>query len=738
MATNKPNSGSYEEILRQKASAQKSNGFRKTYSAYIILIIMLILSFYVRKVTYDVVQNDNRIAFDKVTNSVISRVSDKYHSNLHVLTSTSGLYDKYVEVVRDYFKLYSKVPTSSDPSIRSMMYIQPVTKGAVSEHIFNMQRQGLFDYTIHPMKDKALYYPVAFIEPQEKFEKNAGFDFSSEANLQKAIEKARDNNEVVATMNIKTLNKNSDGTGFYLIAPVYKMNAPRSNVEERQHNFNGVVVEEIGLEAFFKDALAGNFPSDKTVLFEFTEVDSTANEISAIFHSDNYQEFAEQKYNRLEDKIEIQVADKKFVGHFATVPTFNSKITANLHNITFIIALLLSFALFGFVYSVMTGRARAEHLAEKMTRSQRMITENAKDIIAVIDFNGQWRSLNPAVATVFGIAPNDMLAKSFNDYLLNESDKSDFNEKIKTTRKVDETVRCDYQMKAADGTMKWVSWSFAVSQEDQLVYAIGRDITLEKEAEERAILQAKQTQLAEQYTRESSEFKSYFMRKLSHQMRNSLTGILGYLQMVEIKAYDTEEEEESYIKLAEESGNELFSFLSDIVEVASTGEGNEKVDIQTLHVNDVFEDVKKQFSKNNKEIGIKITNLDEDPNSKPKVIADRNFLEKALNGIFNAVAQNSKELDLQVAATENPYEGATEIQMMTNGNALVSEMIGIFKSNDKNLINNLSKDKNDVMLNLAIASSLIRMMNGTMTVDTFGPEEGNVIQITLPLNKKVS
>lgn len=293
-------------------------------------------------------------------------------------------------------------------------------------------------------------------------------------------------------------------------------------------------------------------------------------------------------------------------------------------------------------------------------------------------------------------------------------------------------------MKAADGTMKWVSWSFAVSQEDQLVYAIGRDITLEKEAEERAILQAKQTQLAEQYTRESSEFKSYFMRKLSHQMRNSLTGILGYLQMVEIKAYDTEEEEESYIKLAEESGNELFSFLSDIVEVASTSEGNEKVDIQTLHVNDVFEDVKTQFSKDNKEIGIKITNLDEDPNSKPKVIADRIFLEKALNGIFNAVAQNSKELDLQVAATENPYEGATEIQMMTNGNALVSEMIGIFKSNDKNLINNLSKDKNDVMLNLAIASSLIRMMNGTMTVDTFGPEEGNVIQITLPLNKKVS
>ena len=40
------------------------------------------------------------------------------------------------------------------------------------------------------------------------------------------------------------------------------------------------------------------------------------------------------------------------------------------------------------------------------------------------------------------------------------------------------------------------------------------------------------------------------------------------------------------------------------------------------------------------------------------------------------------------------------------------------------------------MLNLALASSIVRMMNGTMSVETLGPNEGNIVQITLPLGKK--
>ena len=137
-------------------------------------------------------------------------------------------------------------------------------------------------------------------------------------------------------------------------------------------------------------------------------------------------------------------------------------------------------------------------------------------------------------------------------------------------------------MKSGIDSQKWVNWSFTISKTDQLIYAIGRDVTLEKIAEEQAALRSKQIQLAEQFTREASEFKSYFMTKLSHQMRNSLTGILGYLELINNNIYESQEEHDSYIALAEESSEELFTFVSDMVEVALGSNDGTYTEISTI------------------------------------------------------------------------------------------------------------------------------------------------------------
>ena len=40
-----------------------------------------------------------------------------------------------------------------------------------------MQRQGLWDYKLHPVSNNKIYYPVEFIEPIQANIHNAGFDF---------------------------------------------------------------------------------------------------------------------------------------------------------------------------------------------------------------------------------------------------------------------------------------------------------------------------------------------------------------------------------------------------------------------------------------------------------------------------------------------------------------------------------------------------------------------------------
>lgn len=722
---------SYEAILQETSKSKtKVSGLNKTYPAFIALIIFIALAFYVRYTVKENYEKESQQSFTKAVGSVMMRIENKYNSNLQVLTSIQGLYDQYVEVVRDYFKLYSSVPTSTNASIKSLLYVPRISRSYASEHVFNMQRQALWDYKIYPNTGKDIIYPVEFVEPLDKNIRFAGYDFYSYEAGKVAIEKAKDNNIITSTPVDKTLSMENGG-GLYIIAPVYKQDSPRGNKQEREQNYAGVVIQEIDVATFFNDALVGNFPSDTMVVFEIIDNQSATKQI---YKSKNFDQYAKEDLNSLSGTEILKVADRDIEIKFTAVPTAAGWLKRNLHNVLFVVTLILAVLIFLFIFSITTSRARAIDLAERMTRSQRRILEASKDIIAVVDMNGNWKSINPAVEKIFNTTVESLIGKNISELFSDKTEVAKFNSLI-AEAKSEETVRVDYEMHTADGETKWLSWSFTVSQNDGLVYAIGRDVTLEKLAEQEAILKGKQMQLAEQYTREASEFKSNFMTKLSHQMRNSLTGINGYLQLISMDIYENEEEMKQFIQMAEDSSMELMTFVSDMVDVADGTDENNS-DISTINAKAAISEAANKFNAENDESRVTIEYLDENQSDDAKLVVNKKLLAHALEGIINAFSKGKTKSHFQVAISENPYEGATELQIMTDANPLVANMIQQYKNCSTNMISNLHRDKEDILLSIAIVSSNVKMMNGNMSVETFGEEEGNLIQMSLPTFKK--
>lgn len=722
---------SYEAILQETSKSKtKVSGFNKTYPAFIALIIFIALAFYVRITVKENYEKESKQNFTKAVGSVMMRIENKYNSNLQVLTSIQGLYDQYVEVVRDYFKLYSSVPTSTNASIKSLLYVPRISRTYVNEHIFNMQRQALWDYKIYPNTGKDIIYPVEFVEPLEKNIRFAGYDFYSYETGKAAIEKAKDNNIITSTPVDKTLSMENGG-GLYIIAPVYKQDSPRGNEKEREQNYAGVVIQEIDVATFFNDALVGNFPSDTMVVFEIIDNQSATKQI---YKSKNFDQYTKEDLNSLSGTEILKVADRDIEIRFAAVPTADGWLKRNLHNVLFVVTLLLAVLVYLFIFSITTSRARAIDLAERMTRSQRRILEASKDIIAVVDMNGNWKSINPAVEKIFNTSVESLIGNNITELFSVEGDVSKYHSMISSAQS-EETVRADYEMHSIDGELRWMSWSFTVSQNDGLVYAIGRDVTLEKLAEQEAILKGKQMQLAEQYTREASEFKSNFMTKLSHQMRNSLTGINGYLQLIAMDIYENEQEMKQFIQMAEDSSMELMTFVSDMVDVADGADDNNS-DISTINAKAAISEAANKLNAENDESRVTIEYLDENQSDDAKLVVNKKLLAYALEGIINAFSKGKTKSHFQVAISENPFEGATEIQIMTDSNPLVANMIQQYKKCSTNIISNLHKDKEDILLSIAIVSSNVKMMNGNMSVETFGEEEGNLIQMSLPTFKK--
>lgn len=726
------NNQSYESILKEKSGRKSgSMSIKKTYPAYIILVLFIILSYFIWDQTKVMVKNNQKQEFNKAVTSVISRLETKKQRKLEVINSISGLYEILPFVVKDYFELYSTVPTITYPSILSISYATNVPDNFRDIFIHNTRSQGYYSYSIKPDGIRNEYLPVNIVVPLDGNSNILGLDLFTDDILNKAVLKARDSNTTVSTEFFNL--RKEDTTSFFFIKPIYEKDSAKNNVNQRRKIFKGAVLIELDAPLFFENAINTNknegesFASDTTIIFRIKDNNKT------VYHSKNSELFDKSDFTPLlQDTLEFAFADKYLNIEFATVPDFGGKFQKSLPAITLAISLVLSLAFFGFLLSLITSKARAVELAERMTRSQRRILETSNDMIAILDFNGNWKSINPASQKILNYSPDELIDNSIEKLFVTDEQKNEFYKFIENADDESQN-KTDIEMKSKDGEFKWINWNFTISKTDHLIYAIGRDVTLEKIAEQQAILKSKQIQLAEQFALEASESKTYFMTKLSHQLRNNLTGIIGYLSLLSNKIYEDDEERDSYINLAEESSEEIFTFVSDIVDATLNTDTNEKFELKLLNVGKTFDNVKNQLNNDIdtfKDINI---NVNDEINS-TKAMADGNLLEEAFKIVFDALTQFKSNSEITINAQENPYEKMTEIQILGSKNEITEEMISIYKNNLNSLIDVLKYDKNDVIFNLSKISSIIRRMNGIITIETFGGDDGNLIMINLPLN----
>lgn len=717
------NTPSYEQILKGATKEESIIfNFKKTYPAYLILIIALIISFVAYRFMDNKIKTDRFSAFEKAVTSVLTRLEKKVELNESILTSMQGLFLRSF-VVKDVFELNGSIPVSSYKSIISIDYAYKTDPAGLEDFLFNSKSGGNYDIKFHPEGVRSVYYVVDYIVPYQKNIDRTGYDFASNPITKEAIEKSRDNDFFTST----EFHEIRQGIkGFYLIAPTYYKDKAHDTPELRKQNFEGALVLEIDEDKFFDEALGSGIATDSTIIYEI--YDNTSSGRYNVYNSKNIDELKTAGFTPIiTETKKFKISDREVDIVFHTIPNFGGELQNYLPLLTLAGSVVTSFVLFGFVISVITSRARALDLAERMTRSQRRIVDTSKDVISVFGFDGVWKSMNNASLEIFGYEPNSMIGQNIKELFINDKDYNQL-ETMLANSKEEETKRTDFRMKKANGEVVWVSWSFTFSHNDKLIYSIGRDVTLEKLQEEQAKLRTKQIQLAEQFAREASESKTYFLTKLGHQLRNSLTGIVGYLQLVSGKAYENEEELDMFVGMAAESSEELFTFVSDLIDNAEGSEEAIRINLATLNFDSIIKETQEKIKNETKTKFELVINNE----NNTRLVGDLKIIVEAMLKVFEAMSGEKSTCKLEITAQENHSENATEIQILADENPMVEEMIKLYRDNKAHIIEALQYDKNDILLDLSIVDSNIRRLNGTMLVDTLG-KDGNYITLTLPL-----
>ena len=106
------------------------------------------------------------------------------------------------------------------------------------------------------------------------------------------------------------------------------------------------------------------------------------------------------------------------------------------------------------------------------------------DMLCIANFDGYFLDLNPAWERTLGFTIEELKAKPFIDFVHPDDRESTTAEAEKIMSTGRDVISFENRYLCKDGGYRWILWSSTLSLEKRLYYAVGRDITRRKQAED--------------------------------------------------------------------------------------------------------------------------------------------------------------------------------------------------------------------------------------------------------------
>ncbi len=147
------------------------------------------------------------------------------------------------------------------------------------------------------------------------------------------------------------------------------------------------------------------------------------------------------------------------------------------------------------------------------------------DLLCIAGTDGYFKETNPAFQQVLGYTREELLSKSFLEFV-HPDDRACTLETLELQRQGLPVVDFQNRYRARDGTFRWLAWRAAPPADQDLIYAVARDITEQKRIEE--LMKRQATELA----RSNADLEQ-FAYVASHDLRAPLRAVANLTEWIE-------------------------------------------------------------------------------------------------------------------------------------------------------------------------------------------------------------
>jgi light-regulated signal transduction histidine kinase (bacteriophytochrome) len=235
-------------------------------------------------------------------------------------------------------------------------------------------------------------------------------------------------------------------------------------------------------------------------------------------------------------------------------------------------------------------------------------------------------------------------------------------------------------------------------------------------------------EIARAIAEESSRLKSNFLASTSHELRTPLASTLNCLQILKKGFYKNTQELNKYIQLAEQSVRNIVAIINDVLDIAKIEAGSMAVELETIHLQPLLEELRDLFSFESQRKGI--TFLIEC--AVDSVYADKGKLRQVLTNLLSNAFKFTETGEVRLRIIQPDDQPNVEIQVADTG-------IGIELSQRELLLEPFVQEDGSIKrryggtgLGLAICKRLVELMGGKIQLDSPGKNKGTTVTVTLP------
>lgn len=339
--------------------------------------------------TYALQDAERRAARQALHDEFNFRV-DEVVANLHarlakyeqILEGAASLFAASSSVERSEFAEYvgALKIESKYPGIQGVGFARLLSPAEKGRHVAMVRAEGFPEYDIQPAGAREVYSAIVYLEPFNWRNRRAfGYDMYSEPVRRLAMEKARDEERAVISGKVRLrqeIDQNAQA-GFLMYVPVYRAQSPHRTLAERRANLIGWTYAPFRMTDFMKGILGEHFGDISAVLDLKIHDGGKAAKDALMFDSGDGKPPDRPAFYSART---VPLFGHQWMLAVSSLPVFDARLRADKANLIAVTGALGSAMLALVAWLLITGRARAQALAKRMTSALRQSEARQKKL----------------------------------------------------------------------------------------------------------------------------------------------------------------------------------------------------------------------------------------------------------------------------------------------------------------------------------------------------------------------